>query len=194
MNQERPCQLSMNFNCRVPRAEIRMSGEQFRCSFHADHADAVSIRSSGFSLAPSMENSASCQGQCWKKFCSKSTKCLCETQFCSTGFHVPRTCSGKSHSGFAGWLKCCSIPSDGNAGDSQGRTVARVVRSLGVGHFACCRATDFLPLLRSRYEVKNIIGSGSYGSVCQIPQLVCLDFLKSSHGWWKGTKISFEIY
>lgn len=98
-----PCQLSMIFSCRVPRAEMRMSGEQFRCSFHADHADAVSIRSSGFSLAPSMENSASCQGQCWKKFCSKTTKCLYETQFCSTGFHVPRTCSGKSHSG------CCGL-------------------------------------------------------------------------------------
>lgn len=66
----------MNFSCRVPRAENRMSGEQFRCSFHADHADAVSIRSSGFSLAPSMENSASCQGQCWKKFCSNAMRCF----------------------------------------------------------------------------------------------------------------------
>lgn len=89
-------------------------------------------------------------------------------------FHVPA--AERVILGVAGWLKCCSIPSDGNAGDSQGRTVARVVRSLGVGHLGHVVPRYFLPPLRSRYEVKNIIGSGSYGSVCQIPQLVCLDF------------------
>ncbi len=55
-------------------------------------------------------------------------------------------------------------------GQDSGTCRAILKSSLHLGHFAC--PLHIFYTMRSRYEVKNIIGSGSYGSVCNTLSLL----------------------